>query len=60
MNLYAVGQAGSAGAANLQTVKALLEYAVLGTRHHGYPFRAFAPGGAPVILRDKGVTCSAG
>jgi hypothetical protein len=60
MNVYAVGQAGSAGAANPQTVKALLEYAVLGTSHAGYPFRAYAPGGAPVILRGMGATCSAG
>lgn len=44
MGVYAVGQAGSAGAANVPTVRAMLDFA-LGGASGMYPFRAFAPGG---------------
>jgi hypothetical protein len=44
MNVYTFGQAGFAGAANTNTVRALLEYTLTGNKR-GYPFRAYAPGG---------------
>jgi hypothetical protein len=48
MNVYAAGQAGMAGAANLTSVRALLEFALTGRNSGGYPFRAYAPGGARI------------
>ena len=44
MNVHSFGQAGFAGAANISTVKALLQFALTG-KAKGYPFRAYAPGG---------------
>lgn len=47
MEVYAVGQAGSAGAAHLVTVNSLLEFALTGNAK-GYPFHAYAPGGVRI------------
>jgi len=44
MNIYTFGQAGSAGAANIPTVKAMLDYVFTG-KSKDYPFRAYAPAG---------------
>lgn len=51
MKLYTFGQAGLAGAANLATVKKLLEFAFTSTRR-GYPFKAYAPGGIRITARS--------
>ena len=48
MNVYAAGQAGMTGAANLTSVRALLDFAFTGRNPGRYPFRAYAPGGARI------------
>lgn len=52
MDIYAFGQAGSAGAAHIPTVKAMLAFIFTG-KASGYPFKAYAPGGVHITPESE-------